>query len=260
MRHWTLCIVAGIASFASAQQAQIFATAPATVTAGEAYSVEVYASISGYSSGAAVAGFGLAVEASGNQSAIAGVSEPDYGVFSLGTLADRVDGSDLIRVVGGQLPNAFGLNPAVVTDTTVLLFSFEVQTSENAEGLSITYTPSIATNGGLVVYASSTGAANAQASISGLIGVTTDVVSSCLGDIADDFGFTVADGGGPDGVVDFGDFVALLGLIGPCSDGPGCLGDIADDFGFTAADGGGPDGVVDFGDFVALLGLIGPCS
>lgn len=82
----------------------------------------------------------------------------------------------------------------------------------------------------------------------------------CLGDIADDFGFTTADGGGPDGVVDFGDFVALLGLIGPCDGGvPGCLGDIADDFGFTAADGAGPDGMVDFGDFVALLGLIGPC-
>jgi len=83
---------------------------------------------------------------------------------------------------------------------------------------------------------------------------------SCLGDIADDFGFTVDEGGGPDGVVDFGDFVALLGLIGPCDGGtPGCLGDIADDFGFTVNEGGGPDGVVDFGDFVALLGLIGPC-
>jgi len=87
-----------------------------------------------------------------------------------------------------------------------------------------------------------------------------DGPAECLGDIADDFGFTVNDGGGPDGVVDFGDFVALLGLIGPCPGGtPGCLGDIADDFGFTAPDGGGPDGVVDFGDFVALLGLIGPC-
>lgn len=84
--------------------------------------------------------------------------------------------------------------------------------------------------------------------------------SECLGDIADDFGFTTLDGGGPDGFVDFGDFVALLSLIGPCQGGsPGCLGDFADDFGFTQVDGGGPDGVVDFGDFVALLGLIGPC-
>jgi len=90
--------------------------------------------------------------------------------------------------------------------------------------------------------------------------VFTGGPGECLGDIADDFGFTVNDGGGPDGVVDFGDFVALLGLIGACPGGvPGCLGDIADDFGFTVNDGGGPDGAVDFGDFVALLGLIGPC-
>jgi enterochelin esterase-like enzyme len=73
---------------------------------------------------------------------------------------------------------------------------------------------------------------------------------SCLGDIADDFG-TV----GADGQVSFGDFLALLGLIGPCPGGtPGCTGDIADDFGTLGA-----DGQVSFGDFLALLGLIGPC-
>lgn len=36
------------------------------------------------------------------------------------------------------------------------------------------------------------------------------------GDIADEFGFMVNEGGGPDGQIDFGDIVALLGLIGPC--------------------------------------------
>ncbi len=72
----------------------------------------------------------------------------------------------------------------------------------------------------------------------------------CPGDIADDFGFL-----GSDGMVSFGDFLALLGLIGPCPGGtPGCTGDIADDFGFL-----GGDGMVSFGDFLALLGLIGPC-
>ncbi len=72
----------------------------------------------------------------------------------------------------------------------------------------------------------------------------------CPGDIADDFGFL-----GGDGMVSFGDFLALLGLIGPCPGGiPGCTGDIADDFGFL-----GGDGMVSFGDFLALLGLIGPC-
>lgn len=43
-----------------------------------------------------------------------------------------------------------------------------------------------------------------------------NVCPGCLGDIADEFGLTINDGGGPDGVVDFGDLNALLGLIGPC--------------------------------------------
>ncbi len=72
----------------------------------------------------------------------------------------------------------------------------------------------------------------------------------CPGDIADDFGTL-----GADGMVSFGDFLALLGLIGPCPGGtPGCTGDIADDFGTLGA-----DGMVSFGDFLAMLGLIGPC-
>ena len=74
--------------------------------------------------------------------------------------------------------------------------------------------------------------------------------SACVGDIADDFGTL-----GADGQVSFGDFLALLGLIGPCPGGnPGCTGDIADDFGTLGA-----DGQVSFGDFLALLGVIGPC-
>ncbi len=77
-----------------------------------------------------------------------------------------------------------------------------------------------------------------------------DPAAQCPGDIADDFGSLM-----PDGMVSFGDFLALLGLVGPCDDGtPGCTGDIADDFGSLT-----PDGMVGFGDFLALLGLVGPC-
>ncbi len=72
----------------------------------------------------------------------------------------------------------------------------------------------------------------------------------CLGDIADAFGTL-----GPDGEVAFGDFLALLGLVGPCPGMvPGCLGDTADDFGTI-----GSDGQVSFGDFLAMLGVIGRC-
>jgi len=80
----------------------------------------------------------------------------------------------------------------------------------------------------------------------------------CPGDIADDFG-TLPPLGGADGMVSFGDFMAMLGLVGPCPGGtPGCDGDIADDFG-SLVPLGGPDGMVGFGDFLALLGLVGPC-
>lgn len=75
--------------------------------------------------------------------------------------------------------------------------------------------------------------------------------STCVGDLADEFGAP-----NPDGVVGFGDFLALLGLVGPCTGGiPGCEGDLA---GGTGTVNGG-DGMVDFGDFLALLGLVGEC-
>jgi len=72
----------------------------------------------------------------------------------------------------------------------------------------------------------------------------------CPGDIANELGEL-----NPDGTVSFGDFMAMLALVGPCPGGtPGCDGDIADDFGTLGA-----DGMVGFGDFLALLGLVGPC-
>jgi len=81
-----------------------------------------------------------------------------------------------------------------------------------------------------------------------------DLPHPCPGDIADEFSQL-----NPDGIVGFGDFQALLGLVGPCPGGtpppPGCDGDIADDFGTL----NGGDGMVSFGDFLALLGLVGPC-
>jgi hypothetical protein len=76
----------------------------------------------------------------------------------------------------------------------------------------------------------------------------------CPGNIADEFGTL-----DPDDQVGFGDFLALLGLIGPCPDGVlGCTGDIADDMG-ALPPLGGPDGQIDLGDFIALMGLMGPC-
>jgi len=76
-------------------------------------------------------------------------------------------------------------------------------------------------------------------------------VTPCSSDLADDFGNPLV----RDHQVTFGDFLALLGFVGPCAGGnPGCQGDIADSFGFP-----GSDATVDFGDFLFLLGQVGPC-
>ncbi len=75
--------------------------------------------------------------------------------------------------------------------------------------------------------------------------------ANCPGDIADDFGVP-----GPDGAVGFGDFLAMLGVVGQCAyGGISCLGDIADEHARLY-----PDGEVTFGDLLALLGLIGSCD
>ena len=113
---------------------------------------------------------------------------------------------------------------------------------------------------GLYEFTATLQAANIAGSNVDSATIRITVTLGCIGDIADDFGFTASQGGGPDGSVNFGDFLALLGRIGPCDGGtPGCIGDIADDFGTIAPDGSG-DGQVSFGDFLALLGLIGPCA
>ncbi len=80
--------------------------------------------------------------------------------------------------------------------------------------------------------------------------VTSTTTPPCPADIANAFGVL-----GSDGTVDFGDFLALLGLVGICPGvTPGCTGDIADGFGVP-----GGDGIIDFGDFLAMLANIGDC-
>lgn len=67
----------------------------------------------------------------------------------------------------------------------------------------------------------------------------------CVTDIADDYGEL-----GPDGLVSFGDFLAILSRIGICPvDENTCIGDFADDFGNL-----GSDGQVSFGDVLFMLG------
>ncbi len=178
--------------------------------------------------GAGVVMTGQTITVSFAAKGMAGIGGVAFAEFFTEIDGGGVSSSQILG--GGPLPLTGSYQP----------FSFDVPLSADVSG------------GITVQFAAVTGAD--AGSVMTLI--LDDVVISgpdapaCTGDIADDFGTL-----GGDGMVSFGDFLALLGLIGPCPGGtPGCTGDIADDFGSL-----GSDGMVSFGDFLALLGLIGPC-
>ncbi len=136
---------------------------------------------------------------------------------------------------------AIGADDTIYLSTGELLVSLNADLTENwrIDDWVDIGSPSLGQDGVLVVSSGNTDLRAFQTSM-----------PACPGDIADDFGTL-----GADGMVSFGDFLALLGLVGPCPGGtPGCDGDIADDLGTIGA-----DGMVSFGDFLALLGLVGPC-
>ncbi len=163
---------------------------------------------------------------------------------------DNAMSMDLSADMNGDL--VVDLNDVCFVIETVLGTSFG---DLNLDGVRDASDAALVNVGGVATYS------NGDVNLDGVIDAVDQAIAGgsqiygcstivCAGDIADDFGFL-----GGDGMVSFGDFLALLGLIGPCPGGtPGCTGDIADDFGFL-----GGDGMVSFGDFLALLGLIGPC-
>ncbi len=161
--------------------------------------------------------FGSSVGISGSLAVVGAPLASESGVRTGGAYVFDVNsGAFLAKLVSSAIPRFFGFGEAVdISGSRVVV--------GHAEGLP---------NGWALVF-------------------DVSILTSCTGDIGNEFGFL-----GPDGMVGFGDFLALLGLVGPCTGGlPICTGDIADDFGTL----NGGDGMVSFGDFLALLGLVGPC-
>jgi hypothetical protein len=75
-------------------------------------------------------------------------------------------------------------------------------------------------------------------------------------DIANTDGSSAATGGGPDGVIDNGDFTAFFAAFFASPGSTENLdADIANTDGDTILAGAGPDGVVDNGDFSAFFAL-----
>ena len=92
------------------------------------------------------------------------------------------------------------------------------------------------------------------------LGASLDVPSSwcatacSAADVANTDGQTALDGGGPDGVIDNGDFSAFFAAFFAADGDPArMIADLANTDGQTAAEGGGADGAVDNGDFSAFF-------
>ncbi len=216
--------------------------------------------------------FGESVAISGTTAVVGAAGDDDNGDASGSVYVfDTITGQQLAKLLpsDGAEENFFGGSVAISGATAVVGAEAD---NDNGAFSGSAYVFDTITGQQLAKLLPSDGAPNDLVGWSVAISGTTAVVGAiwdddngnssgsayafsmpapCPGDIADDFGTP-----GADGMISFGDFLALLGLIGPCPGGtPGCDGDIADDFGSL----NGGDGMVSFGDFLALLGLIGPC-
>ena len=167
-----------------------------------------------------------------------------------------IDGFNEVRLLWSELGNADGVMGGTMNDFTVMsdgsVFALDNLSNRVRHFVDLNEDGDFQDLGeSRIVYDSAVAAVNGAETLNLLLSLAVAEIPACTGDIADDFGTL-----GSDDQVSFGDFLALLGLIGPCPGGTvGCTGDIADDFGTL----GGGDGQVSFGDFLALLGLIGAC-
>ncbi len=90
----------------------------------------------------------------------------------------------------------------------------------------------------------------------GSVGMGAPVAGCSPADIANTDGSSAATGGGPDGVIDNGDFTAFFAAFFASPGSTENLdADIANTDGDTILAGAGPDGVVDNGDFSAFFAL-----
>jgi hypothetical protein len=171
----------GLAGAAFAQNFEIALVAPMTVERGETYTVEAWASVTGdqwVDGTSAFAGFGFDLVGSGNVATVTAATISDWaaGFGVEGT----VDGINIVRISGGQLPNSGDLNPYMDASNPILLFTVDV-TAADVHG-SITYIPENPNpNGGLSFYPDtdefySIVAPNDPGTTLTLTGVTTRVV------------------------------------------------------------------------------------
>ncbi len=192
-----------LAASADAQTVEISASAPASVTAGDSYTVDIIATVTGLPVGGAVAGVGLDALNTGGAPNVLSITSATFGTFNVGTKVGTPNGADLESVVCGQLPDVIGVNPGVDTSASIVLFSFDVQTEVVASG-DIIYTPGNVAPGGFLIYSDAMFGANVEVTTVTFVGATTTIVGgacSAADLTTQGAGAGDPDFGAPDGLV-----------------------------------------------------------
>ncbi len=180
VRFCAIATVTGLAAAASAQDFTISASAPATVNAGDTFTVEFWGSVTGtewVQGTSAMSGFGIDAIGSGSVASVSSANVASY--LAVGVLTGTVNGASVEGIVAGQIANVFNLNPGINMDNPMFLFSLEV----TAGGLgSITYIGGNPNpNGGLSFYPDSTDGGSISAGVDAgttmnFTGATTQVI------------------------------------------------------------------------------------
>ncbi|GAB4545460.1 MAG: hypothetical protein Tsb0013_03370 [Phycisphaerales bacterium] len=227
---------AAFCSSVFAQDVTVSVQGPATANPGDTVTVSVVAEVTGLAATGAIAGYGLDLDVTAGASSVASISGATSGtVFQTGTLAGTPTASSLERAVGGQLPAANGLNPAVDQTTTLTLYTVDVTFDAMASG-TVTLQAGVSDiSGGVILYPDVNAGANITAPSdagTSIMFTSLDInvggmVNACVADFDND------------GDVDLGDF----GSFGSA------FGSMSGDMNYNAAADFDNDGDVDLGDF-----------
>ena len=189
-----------------------------------------------------VAGFGLDFRVTSGATHLSSLGPVDHGVMNIGELPGEIDADSIDRVVGGQAPNLFELNPALATQSLpVTLFTAEVTVDAGASiGSTAVFEAAYPSSGrgGVVLY--EVGVGSVQPFIVGeepcLALFTTPLVVTvalpCVGDL---------DGDGSTLLSDFSIFAGNFGQSVPPGTGGDFDGDgfvLLNDFSVFASDFG----------------------
>ncbi|MEN0019301.1 MAG: hypothetical protein AAF747_00290 [Planctomycetota bacterium] len=222
-----------LACGAIAQSVRVYVETPESAAPGSTITATVKAEMLGFDNDAAIAAFGFDLLSVGDDAAVDSISPATIPTLTFGARPGTEAGNNLLRVVGGQPADVFGLNPSVDRSNPMTLFTVEVTLDNYSDGSSVTLAPVRPDyRGGVIIYpdASRGRSVVAPAAVDLIFEpVTFDVVSPC----------NTADVSTPFGTIDYYDAAIFLDAIAANDDAADLTSDgtidDADVFAFVSA-------------------------